>query len=126
MATDDNSRKDLGDKKIFGEQHFEQHRDFNEGFSAENLPKDYNPSQLKSETVTDEQGNEKTVERARHTELDPNADAAKTADESADNQIIEKGDSPQNRDRNYDTEADRYPASHPDNHVHRGNMNVEE
>jgi hypothetical protein len=111
METDN---EDLGNKKWNNEQQL------NEGFSGENLTGNYNPSdediskRLRTETETDENGHHEQVKRARHPEDDHY--------NSADNSEIENRRSLQNRDRNYDTNPERYPPSHPDNHENRGNI----
>jgi hypothetical protein len=108
---------DLGNKKWNNEQ------ELNEGFSGDHIPENYNPSdenisnRLRGETETDENGQTKEVQRARHPEDDHY--------NSADNSHIENTKSLQNRDRNYDTNPERYPPSHPDNHENRGNIQME-
>ncbi|AWA29919.1 hypothetical protein HYN48_07400 [Flavobacterium magnum] len=112
-----NHDKDLGNKKVNNEQ------EVNEGFSAENLPEDYNPAEarLKHETETDEQGNEHHVKRARNSDADERNDSphagghTKSYDGDMRSQV-------ENKDRNADTATNRYPNSHPDNHIDRGNM----
>ena len=110
--------KDLGDKKI-------NHEELNEGFSTENLPKDYNPaSKLKPELETDEDGNKSIVNRARHTQQTTphgnNNNSGLHADETVEKKMVE------NKDRNSDITANRYPNSHPDNHINRGNIDLGE
>src|SRR5690606_10652742 len=107
------------------------HTFFNEGFSNEKLPDDYDPApektedHLKREFETAPDGERTEVNRARHTDdLSPNG--AKVQNENADNRIIENPDLAQNRDRNYDVNPNRYPPSHPDNHEHRGNIDVDQ
>ncbi len=126
-----NSDQDLGDKKWNNLQKSEHVNDeLNEGFSTENIPDDYNPSeeklqtQLRSEFETDEDGNQTEVKRARF--VDPNSPkGSDVQNPNADNKIIENKESLKNRDRNYDIEANRYPASHPDNYENRGNIESE-
>lgn len=101
--------KDLSDKTWNNQQ------DKNEGFSGDNLPKDYNPSKekrLQTERETDEDGNDKTVERARD-----------TATGQGDNSAIR--DNTENRDGNYD-HSQRYKPSNPESHSDRGNMKLDE
>jgi hypothetical protein len=108
-----------GDKKWNNAQSDE----LNEGFSGENLPDNYNPAELKPETETDETGNTKHVDRARNPdESDRNRDDKSMA---LGNEDIENEKSLENRDRNYDPDPNRYPASHPDNHTNRGNMDLD-
>lgn len=122
----EDKRNDQDDTKWNREQHFEQHREFNEGFSNENLPEDYDPSQMKSETETDEEGNIRKVDRARYTDLQGEQTPADTGKTQTGNQAIENTDSLQNRDRNYDVDPNRYPPSHRDNHINRGNINLDD
>ena len=131
-GTDD--PKDLGSKKMNNQ---EKESELNEGFSGENLPKNYDPSKdkLKAELDKDTDGSTETVKRARdvgekqaapvsqssNTTRDDGAVVSKsrgTANEKEDIQTAE------NRDFNSDTEKKRYPASHPDNHKHRGNIDA--
>ncbi len=112
-----NHDKDLGNKKINNEQ------EVNEGFSAENLPEDYNPSEntLQPETETDENGNQHQVKRARNTDSTP----ANDSPGESDNTKSYEGDMQsqvENKDRNSDVTPNRYPNEHPDNHIDRGNL----
>ncbi len=114
METNDGNQ---GDNKWNGHQ--EKHADgLNEGFSGENLPPDFNPGQqdarpLDRESEIDEDGNRKTVERARHPDQ-PEGDTHGGAAFSS-NRAIEHPDSLRNRDFNYDRDAQRYPPEHPEN-----------
>ncbi|MBF0694459.1 MAG: hypothetical protein IR153_05320 [Flavobacterium sp.] len=105
------------------------HTFFNEGFSNEKLPDDYDPAQsktedhLKRETETDTDGDKTNVQRARHTD-DNSPSGNPVANESADNKVLEDPDLATNRDRNYDVNPNRYPESHPDNDKHRGNIDA--
>lgn len=116
METND---KNLGDKKWNNEQKL------NEGFSGENIPKNYNPSsenvaqRMKSEIETDQFGNQTEVKRARF----PHDNDSPVGFD--DNTVIENKQSVENRDHNYDS-AKRYPDSHPDNHENRGNIDLNE
>lgn len=94
------------------------HKQFNEGFSAENLPPDYNDAEMQSETESDKYGNERHTERNRFPETD-----AAAMNSSADNATIHTGNRPTLRDTNYDN-PERYPSSHPDQKYHRGNHNA--
>jgi hypothetical protein len=96
----------------------------NEVFSGENLPENYNPSQLKKETETDDEGNKTHVDRARFTDLADESEPPES-DKSTDSTDIENRESLQNRDRNYDVSPNRYPPSHPDNHTNRGNIEMD-
>lgn len=115
---------DLGDKKINNEQKV------NEGFSGENLPKDYNPAakKLQQETETDTDGNTKTVDRARHTEEPPEQDSRNwNENESLSRAVSPEKEAEQkveNKDFNSDS-AKRYTGSHPDNYKNRGNIELD-
>ncbi len=99
--------------------HQEKHAGgLNEGFSSENLPPGFNPGEkdarpLDRETEIDEDGNPRSVQRARH----PDQPTAETEGGGAfaSNRAIENPQSLQNRDYNYDRDADRYPPEHPEN-----------
>jgi hypothetical protein len=115
------TNKDLGDKTWNNQQKPETH-ELNEGFSSENLPENYNNDagkRMKNEIETDQFGYQKEVMRARfphqHDEIIDYHDNA---------EAIENKKSLENRDRNYDIEANRYPYSHPDNHKNRGNIDL--
>lgn len=103
----------------------------NEGFSGENLPKGYNPAEankLRPETETDEDGNERTVKRARNadsTDEDRNWDENESLSRSA-HSIEQNEKTIENKDRNSDIAHDRYPNSHPDNHTDRGNIKLDD
>lgn len=106
---------DLGNKKWNNEQKV------NEGFSEGNLPENYNPgpAKLQQELETDEEGNPKIVERARHTEQPPTPNET-GMDDNPTRKAVE------NKDRNSDIATNRYPKDHPDNHIHRGNPDAGE
>ncbi|MBF6607901.1 MAG: hypothetical protein ITG00_04090 [Flavobacterium sp.] len=122
MAT---SGKDLGDKKWNGEQNPNIEHERNEGFSSENIPEDYNPAPLKTESDIDSKGNPEIVQRARHEAVNPNhkKNPVQEPDYKTGNEIIEDPELMENKDRNYDVADNRYPSSHPDNKKHRGNIN---
>ncbi|WP_298156961.1 hypothetical protein [Flavobacterium sp.] len=112
--------KDLGNKKINNEQ------EVNEGFSGENIPKDYNPSKskLQPETETDDKGNAHHVQRARNTDTTTENDS--TSDSTgAKSYGGDMKSQVENKDRNSDIATNRYPNSHPENHINRGNMDNE-
>ena len=124
----DNDQQDLGDSKWNNLQKKpHQNEELNEGFSAENIPNDYNPSdenvedRLRTEYETDQYGNETEVRRARFVDHQ-SPQGAQFENTEADNEIIENRESLKNRDKNYDSEPNRYPPSHPDNHINRGNI----
>lgn len=102
---------DLGNKKFNNEQKI------NEGFSGENLPENYDPApaKLKQELETDQQGRKSIVDRARHMEQ-PASGNDTGLDDNQSRKAVE------NKDRNSDIATNRYPKDHPDNHIHRGNI----
>ncbi len=123
----DMETNNLGSKKINGVQ-----KDIDET-KGKNISHDgkSDDANLKKEVVTDEQGNKTAVDRARNenedikkkaSEIDPhnpNANRGVTTEEEASKTV-------ENKDRNSDIEANRYPNSHPDNHKDRGNMKLDE
>jgi len=126
METDD-----LGSKKINNEQ------TVNEGFSKENIDKDYDPSKsiLKSELEIDKNGNEKTVDRARNVENpspknseeqgDRNGNENESMSRALKTEDLER-QAVENADRNSDITPNRYPNSDPDNRENRGNIKLDE
>jgi len=128
METNDN--KDLGDRKWNNGQQKNADKEINEGFSGQNIPNDYNPSdekvqnRLRDEQETDEDGNDKNVKRARHTD-DDESHVASGESRNEDNSEIRNPKAAENRDRNYDS-PDRYPNSHPDNDKNRGNIKLDD
>jgi hypothetical protein len=129
-ATDD--PKDLGSKKM-GNQ--EKQSDRNEGFSGDNLPKNYDPSKdkLKTELEQKQDGSTETQQRARDVDEKKappvNSDASDTANSDGETVSKSRGtatekediETTENRDFNNDTEKGRYDNSNPDNKVNRGN-----
>lgn len=132
MAPGTDDPKDLGSKKINNQEKFSEK---NEGFSGDNLPKNYDPSadKLKMELEKNEEGDMKTVQRARDVD-EKQAPPVSLDDRSArdDGTVIDKSrgtaneaedvETAENRDFNSDLDEDRYPPSHPDNQKHRGNI----
>lgn len=131
-GTDD--PKDLGSKKINNEEKMSPK---NEGFSGENLPKNYDPStgKLKPEVEKDEEGDMEIQKRARDVDEKkavPVSQSDKTTRD--DGAIIDKSrgtaneaedmETAENRDFNSDIEEDRYPPSHPENKRNRGNIDL--
>lgn len=132
IGTDD--PKDLGSKKMNNQ---EKQSEKNEGFSGENLPKNYDPSsnKLKPELDKDTDGNTETVKRARDVD-EKKAAPISQSDKTTrnDGTVVSKSrgtandaedrETAENRDFNSDTDKNRYPASHPDNKKHRGNIDA--
>jgi len=115
--------KDLGSKKINNEQ------EVNEGFSGENIPENYDPSQaqLKPETEIDQDGNHKIVQRATYT--DPQNERNWNENESLSRGVTTEDEANkmvEHKDRNSDIASNRYPNAHPDNHENRGNLELDQ
>ncbi|KGO85442.1 hypothetical protein Q765_16380 [Flavobacterium rivuli WB 3.3-2 = DSM 21788] len=133
-GTDDT--KDLGDKKINGQ---EKQSDKNEGFSGDNLPKNYDPSsdKLKAELDKKKNGDVETQQRARDVD-EKKAPPVSENDNTTrdDGEVVSKSrgtaseaediETAENRDFNNDTEKGRYDNSNPDNKVNRGNTHAGE
>ncbi len=117
----DNPKQD--DTKWNGTQPTEQTKKVNEGFSGENLASNYDPSEMKEETETDENGNFKVVKRNRHSNLQDEETPMQTGKTETGNEKIEE--TAENRDRNYDVTPNRYPAAHPENQQNRGNIDLD-
>ncbi len=132
-GTDD--PKDLGSKKINNQ---EKMSNKNEGFSGENLPKNYNPStnKLKPEIEKDKEGHMEVQQRARDVDEKkaPPVDSLSSDTVRDDGAVVNKSrgtanekediETAENRDFNNDTEKGRYPPSHPENKKNRGNMDL--
>lgn len=133
QGTDD--PKDLGSKKI-GSQ--ENQGDRNEGFSGENLPKNYDPSKekLKTELEQKEDGSTEVQKRARdvNEKKAPAVDSDGSTATNSEGKTVSKSrgtanekedtESRENRDFNNDTEKGRYDKNNPDNKVNRGNTHL--
>jgi hypothetical protein len=118
---------DLGSKKINGVQ-----KNIDES-KGKNIPHDKNPYdlELKKEVVTDQEGNKEVVERARNeNEKIKEFSNQKETNSASGNRGVsteeEAEKTVENKDRNSDITANRYPNSHPDNHKNRGNMELDE
>ncbi|WP_099073367.1 hypothetical protein [Nostoc linckia] len=136
MAPGTDDPKDLGSKKIFDQ---EISSEKNEGFSGENLPKNYDPSKdkLKMELEKDEDGDVKTMMRARDVDekkapaVDSLSGETQTNGKITDKSRGTENDAEdvetyENQDFNSDIDKDRYPTEHPDNHKNRGNIDLGE
>lgn len=136
MAIGTDDPKDLGSKKINNE---EKQSPKNEGFSGENLPKNYDPSQdkMKQELEKNEEGETETTARAR--DVDEKRAVPVTESDRAENgngRTVDKNrgtaneaedmETAENRDFNSDIDEERYPADHPDNKKVRGNTHFGE
>jgi len=134
MAPGTDDPKDLGDKKINNQQ---KQSEKNEGFSGDNLPKNYDPSsdKLKAELEKKKNGSAETEQRARDVD-EKKAPTVNEADETRrdDGEVVSKSrgtaneaediETAENRDFNNDTEKGRYNNSNPDNKVNRGNTHA--
>jgi len=133
MAPGTDDPKDLGSKKIFGQ---EKESENNEGFSGENLPKNYDPStnKLKEELEKNQEGELKTEKRARDDDEKqaPPIDSLSSKTQRDGTQVsksrgtsneAEDMETAENRDFNSDVDEDRYPPSDPENKRSRGNIN---
>jgi hypothetical protein len=117
----------LGTKKINGAQ---KNIDESKGKNVSHDSETKEPK-LNTEVVTDTDGNEETVQRARNENEEIKKTTAKTASKDANaNRGVsteeEAKKTVENKDRNSDVTANRYPNSHPDNHKDRGNMKLDE
>jgi len=115
---------DTGSKKFNNEQ------TMNEGFSGENIPGDYNPSQMKPETEIDAEGNHKIVQRARNTDEVSDNDSPASSAQWNENENLHQGISEtdaaqkmEHKDRNWDS---RSPSEQPRNSENHGNINSDE
>lgn len=93
--------------------------------------KDLKDAKLKKEIVTDADGDKKIVDRARNENEDiqqkkpkvssdnPNSNRGVTSEEEAKKTV-------ENKDRNSDITANRYPNSDPESRKDRGNMKLDE
>jgi len=136
MAPGTDDPKDLGSKKINND---EKASDKNEGFSGDNLPKNYDPStdKLKAELEKKQDGSTEVEQRARDVD-EKKAPAVSTSDKTtnSEGETVSKSrgtkneaediETVENQDFNNDLEADRYKASSPDNKIQRGNTHVGE
>jgi len=117
---------DLGSKKMNNKQNT------SEEFSDEKLTEDTiaTPTKLTAEVETDTEGNQKIVQRARN--VDGTADQSDNGDAESPSSSIEIVSEKQtqrmieNKDRNSDVTANRYPNGHPDNQEDRGNIKLDE
>src|SRR6476620_411269 len=115
---------DTGSKKFNNEQ------TMNEGFSGENIPGDYNPSQMKPETEIDTKGNHKIVQRARNNDEISDNDSPTSSAQWNDNENLRHGISAsdaakkmEHKDNNWDSRSPYEQPRNPENH---GNINSEE
>lgn len=83
---------------------------------------------LNNEIEIDENGNKKIVHRARPTseKVDKDVENTDIRHKKTGNEAIENEKSLENKDLNYDTNASRYPDSHPDNQHNRGNIKLDD
>lgn len=134
MATGTDDPKDLGDKKI---GNAEKKSDVNEGFSGENLPKNYNPGKdkLDMELEKKKDGTTTTQQRARDVDEKqaPPVDSNQGDTTRDDGKVVDKSrgtstdkeamETAENRDFNSDTEKNR---DNKDDKTVRGNSHFGE
>lgn len=110
--------KDLESKKINNEQQAEA---VSAGEAATDKPL------LQTETETDQHGETRIVQRARTTDdgIVRNWNEDQSMNRSLDTEEMART-KVEHKDRNSDIAANRYPASHPDNHTNRGNIDLDE
>ena len=131
-GTDD--PKDLGSKKMYNQ---EKESDKNEGFSGENLPKNYDPSSkhLDTEVDKDEHGNAEVSQRARDVDEKQsppvNSASGKTTNDNGETVSKSRGthnntedmETAENRDFNSETDEDRNISSDKEDRKSSGNIN---
>jgi len=128
MAPGTDDPKDLGDKKI---NNAEKTSPKNEGFSGENLPKNYDPSKekLDAELEKRKDGSVATEQRARDVDEKKAPQVDSLSGEDTEGKSKSRGttnesediETAENRDFNSDTEKGRYDNDNPDNKRVRGN-----
>jgi len=135
MAPGTDDPKDLGSKKIFNQ---EKHSEKNEGFSGDNLPKNYDPStnKLKTELEKDETGEMHTLKRARDVDEKQQPPVSESDKAESSGRIVDKSrgtasadeevETAENRDFNSDLDEDRYKNNDRENNTSRGNINFGE
>src|SRR5687768_13524888 len=103
--------KDLDSKKINNEQQAEA---VSAGEHAADKPL------LQTEVETDQHGEQRIVQRARTTDdgISRSWNEDQSLNRSLDPEELARKTT-ENKDRNSDVAANRYPASHPDNHKNR-------
>lgn len=128
-GTDD--PKDLGAKKINNQ---EKTSGVNEGFSGDNLPRNYDPStdKMKEEIEKDTDGNQETVKRNRDIDEKQATPVSENDRAESDGRIVDKSrgtqneaenmETAENRDFNNDLDEDRYDKDNPENERSRGNI----
>lgn len=116
---------DLGSKKSNNKQ------SSSEEFSPEKLPENHDPSAtiLVTEIETNSKGEQKTVQRARNVDTNPEQNKSEnTINPSCSVEIFSDEETQrmiENKDHNSDITAHRYPNSNPDNHEDRGNIKLD-
>lgn len=136
MAQGTDDPKDLGDKKMNNQ---EKQASVNEGFSGENLPKNYDPSKDKLDTELEKKkdGTTVTQQRARDTDEkkapavnslsgktdDKDGEVSKSRGTSNEKEEVETAE---NRDFNSDTEKGRYDKNDAESKTVRGNTHFGE
>lgn len=131
MAPGTDDPKDLGSNKINDQ---ERQSDVNEGFSGENLPRNYDPSKdkMKEEIEKDTEGGQQTVKRNRDIDEKQATPVSLNDRAESDGRIVDKSrgtqneaenmETAENRDFNNDLDEDRYDKDNPENRRSRGNI----
>lgn len=131
MAPGTDDPKDLGSNKINDQ---EKQSDVNEGFSGENLPRNYDPSKdkMKEEIEKDTKGDQQTVKRNRDIDEKQATPVSLNDRAESDGRIVDKSrgtqneaenmETAENRDFNNDLDEDRYDKDNPENRRSRGNI----
>lgn len=131
MAPGTDDPKDLGSNKINDQ---EKQSDVNEGFSGENLPRNYDPSKdkMKEEIEKDTEGGQQTVKRNRDIDEKQATPVSLNDRAESDGRIVDKSrgtqneaenmETAENRDFNNDLDEDRYDKDNPENRRSRGNI----
>lgn len=132
MISEKNNTQDKGSSKMNNEQ---KTNDKNEGFSGENLPNNYNPSnnKLNTELEKDTKGNINVEKRARSVD-EKNAEPVTPSEKAVSNgEIVDKNrgtknedeamETARNRDFNSDLDEDRFQKGHSENKKDRSDAN---
>lgn len=120
-----NTNKNKPEDTVWNNQ--KQKSDLNEGFSGENIPDDYNPSEHVKETETDASGNTRIVDRARDADKTSESEKGWNSDDApTDLKGVERGKISGKEDFNYGETKPRLNTDHPENKRDRGNMHLDE
>jgi hypothetical protein len=91
---------------------------------------DSSSDKLNHEIEQDQDGSSTEVERARNFDNNPKEQNRSWNEDQSLNRSLNPDElakkKQENKDRNSDVAANRYPADHPDNHHNRGNIELRE